>query len=397
MPDRLERLAELAVHGANVQPGQILIVRGEIGNENVARAVAAAAYRRGAKFVDVEYFDPYVKRARVQNADPRTLEFVPPWYGNRLLEHAAERGARIDLAGSTAPNLLADLDKRLVGKDMLPRLKELTEIVGERLTNWCIVPAPHRRWAALVYPDVEEDEAYERLWSELEHVLRLDEPDPVAAWDERMAVLSDAAARLTERAFDAIELRGPGTELTIGLLPTHRWWAADFSRVDGLRHLPNLPTEEVFTTPDPLRTHGHVASTKPLVLRDGTIVRGLRVRFEDGKAVAVDADESGEALEALLEVDEGALRLGELALVDGRGRIGPLGTVFYNTLLDENAASHIAFGAGFRFLVDDDVRERVNSSGQHVDFMIGSPEVDVDGVTAVGERVPVLRAGDWQI
>jgi aminopeptidase len=394
---RLERLAQLAVHGANVQPGQVLMVTGEIGNEDVARAVAAAGYRRGAKFVDVDYFDPYVKRARIESADPETLDFVPKWYGTRMLDHAEDEGARVTLATLTAPNLLADLDKKLVGRDMLPRVKELTKIVGDRSTNWCIVPAPHRAWAALVYPDLDEDAAYEKLWAELEHVLRLDDGDAAVAWDERMAVLRDAAARLTAYAFDAIELRGPGTELSIGMLPTHRWWAADFTRADGLRHLPNLPSEEVFTTPDPLRTNGHVSSTKPLALRDGTIVRGLKVRFENGRAVEIDADANGDALSSLLEIDEGALRLGELALVDRQGRIGPLGTVFYNTLLDENAASHIAFGAGFKFLVDDDVVPRVNESSQHIDFMIGSNEVDVDGVTASGERVPVLRGGDWQI
>jgi aminopeptidase len=397
MDERVTRLAELAVHGANVQPGQVLMVTGEIGQEDVARAVAAAGYRRGAKFVDVDYFDPHVKHARIAHADPETLDFVPAWFGERLLEHADGKGARVTLAGVTAPNLMDDLDKSLLGKDMLPRVKELTKIVGERSTNWCIVPAPGRAWAGLVFPDLPEEDAYERLWTELEHTLRLDEPDAVAAWDERMAVLRDAAARLTDRHFDAIELHGPGTELTVGLLPTHRWWAADFARADGLRHLPNLPTEEVFTTPDPLRTQGHVTSTKPLVLRDGTIVRGLRVRFENGVAVEIEADENGEPLRSLLSIDEGALRLGELALVDRKGRIGPLGTVFYNTLLDENAASHIALGSGFPFLVDDEHAGRVNSSGQHIDFMIGSPELDVDGVTAAGERVPVLRDGDWQI
>jgi aminopeptidase len=397
MADRLERLAELAVHGANVQPGQVLMITGEIGHEDVVRAVAAAGYRRGAKFVDPDYFDPWVKRARIENADPETLSFVPAWYGERVVEHAEDGGSRVTLAGPTAPNLLDGLDAALVGRDMLPRVKELTKVVGERSTNWCIVPAPNRAWAELVYPDLPPDEAYERLWSELEHTLRLDEADPNAAWDARMAELNDAAERLTTRAFDAIELRGPGTELTVGLLPTHRWWAADFTRADGLRHLPNLPTEEVFTTPDPLRTNGHVTSTKPLALRDGTIVRGLRVRFENGVAVAIDADENVDALRGLVVIDEGATRLGELALVDGHGRIGPLGTVFYNTLLDENAASHIALGAGFPFLVDPEHVGRVNDSGQHIDFMIGSPELDVDGVTAAGDRVPVLRGGDWQI
>jgi aminopeptidase len=397
MADRVTRLAQLAVHGANVQPGQVVLVGAELGHEDLAREVAAAAYERGAKFVDVSYFDPYVKRARIQHADPDTLEFVPSWYGDRMTKHAEEHGARIMLNGVTAPNLLDDLDKTLVGRDRLPRLKEIGPIVRERLTNWSIVPAPHRAWAKLVFPDQPEDEAYERLWHELEHVLRLDEPDPAAAWDERMSVLKESANRLAAKKFDAIELHGPGTELTVGLLPTATWWAADFTTAQGLRHLPNVPTEEVFTTPDPLRTEGHVTSTKPLVLDDGTIVRGLRVTFEGGTAVAIDAEENAEALRARLGDDEAAHRLGELALVDRQGRIGPLGTVFYDTLLDENAASHIALGSGFPFLVEDEDAERVNESATHIDFMIGSPELEVDGVTAEGERVPILRGGDWQL
>ena len=397
MDHRFARLAELSVHGANVQPGQIVLVTAELGQEDLARAIAAAAYDRGAKFVDVNYFDPFVKRARIKHADPETLDFVPSWYGERMLAHAEARGARVTLAGATAPNLLDDLDNALVGRDRLPYLKEVPAIVGERSTNWCIVPCPHPAWAQLVHPELSEADAYEQLWGELEHVLRLDEPDPGQAWEERMNVLNDSARRLAEHRFDTIELRGPGTELTVGLLPTHTWWAADFRTADGLRHFPNLPTEEVFTTPDPERTQGHVTSTKPLVLSGGTIIRGLRVRFEGGKAVEIDADENAEALRAQQSLDEGALKLGELALVDSQGRIGPLGTVFFETLLDENAASHIALGNGFPFLVEGDDVERVNTSGTHVDFMVGSPELEVDGVTASGDRVPVLRGGDWQI
>jgi len=397
MSDRIDRLAQLAVHGANLQPGQIMIVKAELGQEELARAVAAASYDRGARFVDVDYFDPRLKRARIEHANPDSLAFVPPWYGERTLEHAAGRGARVTLVGVTIANPFDGLDPELVGLDMLPRTKELTRVVNDRTSNWCIVPCPHPAWAALVYPELPQDEATERLWNELEHVLRLDEPDPLAAWDERMATLVEAGARLSDRHFDAIELRGDGTELTIGMLPSHRWHAADFSTVDGLRHFPNLPTEEVFTTPDPLRTEGHVTATRPLVLQDGSIVRGLRVRFEAGVAVEVDADENGDVLAARLGIDEGARRLGELALVDRHGRIGPLGTIFYNTLLDENAASHIALGSGFDFVVDESDLPRVNDSAQHIDFMIGSPELDVDGVTSAGERVPVLRGGDWQI
>ena len=397
MGDRWTRLAELAVHGANIQPGQTVLVTAELGQEELARAVAGAAYDRGAKFVDVDYFDPWIKRARIEHADPDTLDFVPEWYGRRMVAHADEHGGRVTLVGVVAPNALDGLDMSLVGKDMLPRVKELSQIVGDRLTNWCIAPCPHPEWGKLVYPALPEDEAYEKLWHELEHVLRLDEPDAAQAWEERMEVLNGSARRLGERRFDAIELRGPGTELTVGMLPTHIWWAADFTTVAGLRHFPNLPSEEIFTTPDPARTEGHVTATKPLVLRDGTIIRGLRVRFEAGVAVEIDADENVEALRSRLAIDEGALRLGELALVDGQGRIGPLGTVFFNTLLDENAASHIAFGSGFPFLVEQEDAGRVNQAGTHIDFMIGAPELEVDGVTAGGERVPVLRNGEWQI
>ena len=391
------RLAELSVYGANVQEGQIVIVNAEIGLEEQARATAEAAYKRGAKFVDVVYFDPYVKRVRIENADPDTLDFVPEWYGERVLRHAEQRGARINLRGVTAPNVTDGLDKALLGKDMLPTVKETFKVFDERLINWGYVPAPHPAWATRVHPDLPADEAYERLWRDLEHILRLDEPDPLAAWDERMAELNDCAQRLTERRFDAIELRGPGTELNIGLLSTAIWTTVDFSTAKGLRHISNLPSEEVFTTPDPLRTNGHVTATKPLVLNDGTIIHGLRVRFENGVAVEIDADENAEVLRSLTEIDEGARRLGELALVDGEGRIGPLETVFYDTLLDENASSHIALGNGFPFLIEEEDRKRANASARHIDFMIGSPELDVDGVTLDGERIPVLRNLAWQL
>jgi aminopeptidase len=229
------------------------------------------------------------------------------------------------------------------------------------------------------------------------HVCRLDEEDPVAAWHSRADFLVASAQRLTDRAFDALHYEGPGTDLTVGLLPGTSWQAARFERADGLVHMPNLPTEEVFTSPDPERVDGEVTSTKPLVLTDGTVVRGLRVRFEGGRAVQVDADTAAETLRTIVARDDGACRLGEVALVDAEGRIGALDTVFYDTLLDENAASHIAFGQGFPFVIADEARGRVNSSEVHLDFMIGSNDLKVTGITADGERVPVLVEGHWQV
>jgi aminopeptidase len=396
--ERWERLGELAVAGANVQPGQVVLISAEHGQAETVRAVTVAAYKKGAKFVDVIYFDPHLKRARSQYAAADTLAFVPEWLGAARIAHAEGHGARFTFGGTTEPNLLAGLDPERLGQDMLPRLKEQMEIVSAQTTNWCIVPAPHPAWAQLVYPDLLPAESYSRLWTELEHVLRLDEPDPLLAWEERMGVLKASAARVTERRFDAIHLEGPGTDLTIGLFRSGSWWAAEFHTVDGLRHYPNLPTEEIFTSPDPLRAEGHVTSTKPLVLNDGTIIRGLKVRFEGGRAVEIDADEGGAAFREHLKVDDGGTRLGELALVDRHGRIGPLGTVFYDTLLDENAASHIALGSAYPFVIDDDSdKARANESQTHVDFMVGSPELEVTGITADGERVPVLRGGDWQV
>ncbi len=394
----LERFADLVIgFGANVQPDQIVAVTCEPGKEYLVRALAASAYRHGARFVDVGWFDPHIKRARIEHAKPETLDFVPPWYGERILALGDAHAARIGLSGPSAPGVLSDLDPVLVGKDRLPTVKEGIKVVNDRTTNWTIAPCPTPAWAALVFPDLEPAEALARLERDLLHVLRLDEKDPIAVWRARADTLVASAARMTERRFDALHYEGPGTDLEIGLLRSSRWEAARFNTVDGLEHMPNLPTEEVFTTPDPERTNGTVTSTKPLVLIDGTVVRDLVVRFEAGRAVEISASEGGDTLRTLTETDAGAARLGECALVDREGRIGELGTVFYDTLLDENAASHIALGSGFAFVLDADERERSNESEIHIDFMIGSNELTVTGITESGERVPVLADGRWQI
>ena len=229
------------------------------------------------------------------------------------------------------------------------------------------------------------------------HVCRLDEPDPVAARLERTGRLKSVAAKLTERRFDAIHLHGPGTDLTVGLLPSSTWHAAAFTTVDGLRHFPNVASEETFTTPDPMRADRRVTATRPLQVY-GALMDGIRVEFERGRAVKLDADRGADTLRSIAAKDDAASRLGELALVDGEGRIGPLGTTFFETLLDENAASHIALGNGYAHVVESpEDKTRVNASSIHVDFMIGSPELDVDGLTAGGDAVPLLRGGVWQV
>jgi aminopeptidase len=397
MASDLERLADLLVEfGANVQPGQILDIGSGLGKEELTRAITASAYRRGAKFVDVHYWDPHLKRERVQYVGDEYLDFVPVWYGERALQLGEERGATISLSGPIAPHLFDDLDAERLGRDVFPRVKEWTTVINDRTVNWCVAPAPSDKWAQLVHPDVAPDNALAKLWEQIVHICRLDEDDPVAAWQERAKALKDAARRLSERRFDAIHLEGPGTDLTVGLLPTSHWNGGGDETVDGIQHMANLPTEEVFTSPDPQRAEGVVRATKPLYTQ-GRIIDGLTVRFEGGRAVQVDADSGAETLRALLAQDEGGTRLGELALVDGEGRIGPLDTVFYDTLLDENAASHMALGSAYESAVEEEDRERLNRSSVHVDFMIGSPEVDVTGITHDGERVAVLRDSTWQI
>ncbi len=395
--DRYQRLAELVVDvGANVQAGQIVVVACEPGREPMVREIAAAAYQRGAKFVDIFWFDPWVKRARIEHAADDTLDFVPSWYGERMIALGDQRAARIGLSGPVAPGVLDGLDPARAGRDRLPSIKESTVLVNERTTNWSIIPCPNPVWAQLVHPDLDADAALEKLWEQIVHVCRLDEPDPVAAWKERAANLRANADRLTERGFDALHYEAPGTDFTVGLIEGARWMAGIFETVDGIPHLANIPTEEVFTSPDPTRVDGVVASTKPLVLHDGTVVRDLKVRFEGGRAVEIDASTAAETMRTIVKRDEGAARLGEIALVDREGRIGALDTVFYDTLLDENAASHIALGSAFPFLLGDKA-DQANHSAIHIDFMIGSDQMRVTGITKSGDRVPVLVDGSWQV
>jgi aminopeptidase len=393
----LERFANLAVDfSVNVQPGQIVAIEAETGMEPIVRAVAERAYERGARFVDPTYFDPYVKKARLQHAAEDTLEFVPEWYGRRMLQLGEVHAARIVFVPRVSPGILNGVDPKRAGRDQLPDLQERLVIINKRRVNWTIMPFPTKPWAELVHPDLSGEAALARLTEELIHVCRLDEYDPVAAWNDRKETLHSVASRLTERRFDAIRLEGPGTDLTVGLLPTSLWEGGSTTTVDGVEHMPNVPTEEVYTTPDPTRADGVVRATKPLEV-GGTVITGLEVRFEGGHAVEIEADNGADVLRERAAYDQDASRLGELALVDREGRIGTLGTTFYNTLLDENAASHIALGNAYEVTVGPEDVPKINKSAIHLDFMIGGDDVEVTGITRDGGEVPVLRNGTWQI
>ncbi|HEY1774633.1 MAG TPA: aminopeptidase [Solirubrobacteraceae bacterium] len=394
--DRIEALATLTVGvSANVAEGQTVIVRANLVDAPLVRAIVRAAYRRGAHQVEVDWSDPLVRKIRLEEADDAALGWVSPWIHELPTKLGELKGSAIMFAGDPAPGLYDDIDAGRLGRDTVP-IPEWGATVAERAVNWAIVPSPTRAWAALVHPELDPDAALERLWSQIERVCRLDEPDPAEAWRTRVTELVAAAQRLTLADLDSLHFEGEGTDLHVGLLPGLRWLGGGLTTAWGRDHLPNLPTEEVFTSPDPARTEGVVRSTKPLLV-NGRAVNGLRVRFEGGRAVEIDADSGAELLREIASRDEGACRLGEVALVDGSGRIGPLDTVFRHTLLDENAASHIAIGRGFAFLAEDaQLAERINLSAVHTDFMIGGPGVRVSGRTRDGRDIDVLGAdGSW--
>jgi aminopeptidase len=397
---RLEAYARLAVQvGLNLQPGQTLGINALIEHAPLVRAISREAYAAGARYVDVLYSDQHVRRAHIEQADEDRLGYSPPWLVRRLKEFGEIGGALCAITGNPEPELFSDLDGERVGKARMREVAEASLELTDGLCNWTIVAYPTEGWATTVLgePDVE------RLWEAVGQAVRLDQPDPVAAWRGHIERLQQRAQSLNERRFDHLRYRGPGTDLTIGLHPDCEWRAA-LDESNGIKHVANMPTEEVFTTPDWRRTEGTVRATLPLQIQ-GNIVRGLEVRFEGGRAIEVTAQSGEDVMRTHVATDDGGARLGEVALVDGHSAVGNTGLVFYDTLFDENAASHIALGASIVQAVpwaqelppEERVERGVNHSSIHTDFMIGSNELEVDGVTADGEAVPILRNGDWQL
>jgi aminopeptidase len=391
--DRIDRYAELIVQiGANVQPGQIVEVIARIEHTHVARAVARAAYRAGAVYVDVGYSDQHVRRAMIEHADADVLSWTPPWLLARAKHFGDVNAAIVALVGDAEPELLADLPGDRVGMARMKALgEELTRQTNEGLNNWVVAGVPNDGWATQLFgtPDVDA------LWELVEFCVRLDEDDPVAAWREHVELIGARAKLLNDMRVDSLRYRGPGTDLTVGLLPESRWQGCESTTsVNGINYVANMPTEEVFTTPDRRRTQGAVRATQPLVL-GGQIVKGLEVRFENGRIVDVRAEEGASVIEGELAIDESAPYLGEVALVDGTSRVGQTGRVFYETLFDENASCHVAYGSAYAEAVEGGVIEGVNVSSVHTDFMIGGTDVEVDAVLHDGAVVPLLRDNAW--
>jgi len=390
--ERLERYAELAVKvGANVQPGQEVFVHPFVEHAELGRALVRQAYRAGASYVSLLYHDEHVRRARIELGPDSALTYSPAW--QKVLAESEPGNALLATMGNPEPELLADLDGDRVGRAIPLELAEINRRHHrEHSVNWCGIGAPNEGWAKQVFgePDVE------RLWEAVAFCMRLDEPDPIAAWTEHLDRLEARAAALGELRPDAIHYRGPGTDLTVGLLPSAHWGSARFRTAGGIEYVANMPTEEIFTTPDPRRAEGTIRSSLPLSL-SGQLVRGLELTFEDGRIVQVDAETGAELVRSHLATVENADRLGELALVTKESRVGRSGILFYDTLFDENATCHIAYGMGLADAFDGEPDEAMNAANIHVDFMVGSPELEVDAVLADGSAVPLIRDEEWQL
>ena len=397
----LDRYAQLLVAvGVSLEEGQELFVDAFVDHAPLARVIARAGYAAGAKRVDVHYEDKYVNDAMVELAPVEEIERGAGWLIRRAAEIEERRGALISISGDPAPRLLDDVDPERVA---IPRARDLSaeriRIALSDKVRWTIAAYPTDGWAETMLgtPDVD------RLWRAIAMSVRLDEDDPSAAWREHVARLDARTRTLNELAFDAVRFRGAGTDLVVGLLPQSLWRCGSHS-IDGRPFVANMPTEEVFVTPDRSRAEGTVRSTRPLPL-NGAVVEGLEVRFRAGEIVDVEAETAAEVVRKQVAIDDGAARLGEVALVDASSRVGQTGLTFFNTLFDENAACHIAYGQSAG-AVDDEVAELdadaqtkvgINQSSVHTDFMIGGPEVDVDGITAEGKVVPLLRENVWQL
>jgi aminopeptidase len=390
--ERLARYAELAVRvGANVQKGQTVFVLTQIDHAPLARAITRAAYEAGATYVDVSYRDQHVRKAMIELGSDETLTYTPDWL--KTLFHAMAGNALMATMGDPEPELLAELDGRRVGRARMTALSEIARTqMTERAVNWTGVAYPNAGWATQVFgePDVE------RLWEAVAFCTRLDEADPVEAWREHMARLESRAAKLSALGLDSLHYRGPGTDFTVGLLGNARWMSALFHTASGIEYVPNMPTEEIFTTPDSRRAEGTIRSSRPLALA-GDIIEGLQLTVQGGKIVDVQADKGADVVRGQLSNDDRAAYFGELALVDGTSRVGKTEITFFDTLFDENATCHIAYGFGIPEVFDGEPGEGMNVSTVHTDFMVGGPELEVDGVTKDGTSVPILREDAWQL
>ncbi|HHS94631.1 MAG TPA: aminopeptidase [Rhodobacterales bacterium] len=398
----LDRLANLAVSfGLELKPGQELVITADMGAADLVRRIARAAYAAGASNVLPFFADDAVTLARFTHGTEPAFDAAPAWLYDGMAKALNGGAARLAIAGNT-PGLLAGQDPDHVARAtaaMAKAAKPMIDAITSGVTNWNIVPFVTPGWAAQVFPDLPEGEAVASLWAHVFAALRLDRSDPAAAWRENFAELDRRKSILQGLRLDALHFEGGGTDLTLGLARGHVWAGGGLRLADGTGYAPNLPTEEVFTMPDRARADGRAVFTKPSVI-NGTIVEGLVIDFADGKAVKIEADTNSDVARSFFTTDEGASRLGEVALVAESSPIARSGVLYFNTLFDENAACHIAFGNAYAMNLAEGADKRaarMNESKIHHDVMIGGPEINVTGIGADGARHPIMQAGEFVI
>ena len=403
-PASLARYADAIVRASlGIEKGDTLVVDGEPEHRELLVAIAESAYRAGARFVDVVTGDPLVMRARLRHASDDAIGALSPWALRRFREVARPNGALAHIAGEGEAGYLDGVSPARIAADYAARAKQLGFLRRAQLNmeaRWIIAGWPTDHWAGQVYPELEPLKAKRRLARDLVRFCRLEDEDGTGTggWTKHLRTLSRRSARLTKLGLTRLELRGPGTELDLGFVEGTRWLGGFETLADGRRLASNMPTEEVFTSPDPRRTTGTFECTFPLSFR-GRLIHGLRGEFAKGRLVRLeaDSDDDRDFVAEFIDADRAGRRLGEVALVDASSRIGQSGRIYYNTLLDENAAAHIAFGSGFGGTRTETPPRGLNRSTIHLDVMIGGPDLEATGFNARGRRIPLIREGTWQL
>ncbi|MGL9972114.1 aminopeptidase [Enterococcus sp. DIV1420a] len=404
--ENLKKYARLiAETGVNVQDNHTVVLQISVDQAPLARLITEEAYRLGAAEVIVQWSDETIQREFLAHAATDRIENVPQYKIDQTDDWIAKGASRISVVSSN-PDALAGVDAQRVAAFQAANGKALVNLRKATQANkvsWTVVAAASEGWAAKVFPELAtSEEQVDALWNEIFKTTRIYEENPVIAWDIHDKKLQEKAAELNEQQFTALHYTAPGTDLTIGLPKNHLWEGAGSYNARGEEFMANMPTEEVFTAPDSRRVDGYVSSTKPLSYA-GTIILGMKFTFKDGKVVDFSAEQGEEALKNLLAIDEGAKHLGEVALVPDPSPISQSGLIFYNTLFDENASNHLAFGSAYAFnlqggteMSEEELAEAgLNRSQTHVDFMVGSDKMNIDGIKEDGTIVPVFRNGDW--
>ncbi len=409
--EMLAKYAEAIVKvGLNIRAGQRLIItlmatRGVPHQfAPLVHEITKAAYGVGAKYVEVLWGDEEMLRLRAQYAPRDSFDEYPNHTIDAIMNMIQNGDALLSISGAN-PDLLGGLDPDIIGL-MQSKHLQVASKVSEKVTtnaiNWCVVAAAGEGWAMKIFPDLSVEEAQEKLWKAIFESTRIDQPDPIAAWQKHIALLRERAKYLQSKQYTALHYKAPGTDFTLGLPSGHLWISAQSMAQNGIAFTANMPTEEVFTLPDRNRADGVITATFPLSY-GGTLIEDFQVTFENGRVTKVTAKKGEAALQKLVDTDEGSHRLGEVALVPASSPIGQRGHLFYNTLYDENASCHIAIGRAYRFTLtggeelndEEFISAGGNVSLQHVDFMIGSAEMDIDGINKDGSREPVMRQGEW--